>query len=455
MEFKNLEKFDKEIYDLIKSEEQKQQYKLSMIPSENFTLPAVRETLSSVFVHKYAEWESWHRYYEWNQFVDQVEDICKQRVRKVFWLDDWMDVNVQPLSWSNANLWVYNWLLKFWDTILSMFLPDWWHLSHWWSLPGIDQDGLKWQTENQEYLWWSKKVSIVSKIFNIVQYKVEKETQIFDYEKIRMLAHKYMPKMIITWWTAYPREIDYKKISQIAKEIWALYLADISHEAWLIAAWANKSPVWFADIITFTTHKTLRWPRWAIILSKKEYSSKINSWIFPWLQWWPFLNVIASICVCLKDVDTQEFKIYANQIVKNAQTIACELQKFWFNIVSWWTDKHLVLIDLRNKWLTWKNIAKALDLWWIIVNRNSVPFETGSPMNPSWLRIWTPTITTRWMKENEMILIANWINEIVELVKDFANLKTSQFLDKIDWIARIKQIQQEVKALCEKFPLEI
>ncbi len=455
MLFTHLEEYDAEVFQLIKQEEEKQANKLSMIPSENFTLPAVREALASVFVHKYAEGQINKRYYEGNQYVDALDVLCKNRIKKAFSLSENWNINIQALAGSNANLGVYNALLNPGDTILSMYLPDGGHLSHGWSYPEKDEKGLGGQIYQNVYLGGKRKVSFVSRVFNVIQYKVEPKSRLFNYNEIRKIALKYNPRLIISGGTAYPREIAYEELAKISKEVGAYYLADVSHEAGLIAAGVNKSPVGCADVITFTTHKTLRGPRGAIVISKSELSERIDSGIFPGLQGGPFEHTIASIAVCLKDVISDSFKEYAKQVIKNAQRLASNFLDKGYDVVTGGTDKHLILIDLRNKNISGRIPAKALDLAGIIVNKNSVPNETGSPMNPSGIRLGTPTITTRGMKENEMDKIAKMIDEVITKIIPFCNLKNKDFYEKAKNIDTLKNINQEVKDLCKKFPLEM
>ena len=443
-----LKNFDPEIYALIKDEEKRQNCTVDLIPSENFTIPAVREALSSVFVHKYAEGQIGARFYEGNINVDKLDTLCQERAKKAFSLDDNWSVCVQALSGSNANLGVYNSLLSVGDTILSMYLPDGGHLSHGWSFAEEDEDK---QVDSDVYLGGSRKVSIVSKIYNVIQYKTDFTTRQFNYNKIKEMAEKYRPKMIVTGGTAYPREIDYQAISKIAKEVGAYYLADIAHEAGLIAAGINKSPFNYADIVTFTTHKTLRGPRGALIICKKELEKQINFGVFPGLQGGPHEHTIAAIAVCLKDVASETFKEYAGQVVKNAQHLVSELAKHGFDIVSDGTDKHLVLIDLRNKGLNARNIAVALDLAGIVINKNTVPNETSNSVNPSGIRLGTPSITSRGMKEKEVEIIANWIVRVINAVKPIIGLKYADFVKEMKLVSELYNVQKEVSELCSRF----
>jgi glycine hydroxymethyltransferase len=442
---------DQEVAAIIRKEEDKQQFKLSMIPSENFFSSSVREAVGSVFMHKYAEGNIGKRYYEGNQFVDELEGLAIARAKKVFNLPDNWSVNVQALAGSNANLAVYLTLLNIGDTIMGMYLPDGGHLSHGWSYePKIVQD-----PENLIYLGGSRKVNISSKIFKTVQYKTNPTTQLFDYQEIERIALEHKPKLIITGGTAYPREIDYVKMKQIAEKVGAYYLADIAHEAGLIAAGVNKSPVGVADVVTMTTHKTLRAGRGALILANEEMIKKINRSVLPGLQGGPFNHSIAGICVGLGEALQPSFREYALQTVKNAQFLCSELQKYGFQIVSGGTDKHLILINLTNKKLLGKKFARALDYAGIIANMNTMPQEKKSPANPSALRLGTPWVTTRGMKESEMTLIAAWINSVMGICSEFSELEFADFEEKVKSSSEIAAIANQVQELCMKFPLEV
>ena len=387
---------DKQIHSLIKKEQKRQQEKLILIASENYTSKDVREALSSVLTHKYSEGEPGKRYYQGNEFVDQIEILTCKRALKTFGLSNtkW-HVNVKAVSASIANLAVISGLLEPGDKILAMNLTHGGHLSHGWKSPS------------------GKPISFISKIFNPIYYGVEKESQIFDYDKILKLAKKEKPKLIISGGTAYARDINHKKLADIAKKVKAYYLADVAHEAGLIAGKVLKSPFPYADVVTMSTQKTLRGPRGAIIICKKELKDKINRAIFPGLMGGPCDNVIASIGVCLKEIQSSEFKKYAKQTIKNAKTLANELKKYGFNIVSNRTDKHLILIDLRDKNINGHGASVLLDKAGLVCNKNTVPFETNSPMKPSGIRLGTPAITTRGMKEKEMKQIAKWIKEVL------------------------------------------
>jgi glycine hydroxymethyltransferase len=442
---------DPEVAAIIKREEKKQQYKLSMIPSENFFSSTVREAVGSVFMHKYSEGNIGRRYYEGNQFVDELERLTKERARKLFCLPEDWNVNVQALSGSNANLAVYLALLKMGDTIMGMYLPDGGHLSHGWS---YEPEGVHDQ-KSLVYLGGSRKVNITSRIFKTIQYKTDPNTQLLNYDEIEKIALEHKPKLIITGGTAYPREIDYNRMKQIAQKVGAFYLADIAHEAGLIAAGVNNSPVGVADIVTMTTHKTLRSARGSLILAQKDLIKKINRAVLPGLQGGPFNNNIAGICVGLGEALNHSFVEYAQQIVKNAQYLCLELQNFGFNIVSGGTDKHLILINLTNKTVLGKKYARALDYAGIITNYNTMPQETRTPLDPSALRLGTPWVTTRGMQEAEMKMIAQWMDDVMKICEEFKELGFKEFNETMKNNSQIQNIAHKVKELCLKYPLEI
>lgn len=464
-----------QIFNLIKLEQKRQNDYLEMIPSENYASKAVMKAVGSCLMNKYAEGQVGKRYYQGNEVVDQVEKLTKERILKVFGLDreEW-GVNVQPHSGCEANLAVYNALLNPGDRILSMYLPDGGHLSHGWQIG-------------------DRKVTLISKIFDVEFYKTDTKTKVFNYQKIKNQAEIFKPKMIVSGGTAYPRDIDHQAMAKTARAVGAYYLADISHEAGLIAAGLLSSPFTYADVVTFTTHKTLRGPRGAVIISRKKkidtavssgfkisglkqnqtIAGEIDSSVFPGLQGGPHLHTIAGIGVALGEIMTPEFKRHARQVVKNAQVLANGLMKSGFDVVSGGTDKHLVLIDLRNMNLSGWTVAWALETAGIVANRNTVPAETASPFYPSGLRLGTPAITTRGMKEKEMKQIVDWIKEVVDEIK--AHWKNGSKAGKngkgdpiveskkareefLSWIVTSKElikIKSEVKKLCREFPVEV
>ncbi len=452
MNLTNLSKSDPSVYKLIKKEEKRQQEKLSMIPSENFFSKSVREAVGSVFMHKYSEGNISKRYYEGNQYVDELEKLAHKRIKKLFNLPDNWSSNIQALSGSTANLAVYLAFLNIGDTIMGMYLPDGGHLSHGWSYSSTKDKSAH---KKYAYLGGDRKVHISSKIFNTIQYKTDPKTQKFNWDKIEEIAFKYKPKLIITGGTAYPRDFDYKRVKQIAKKVGALYMADIAHEAGLVATGVLNSPVGIADIVTMTTHKTLRSGRGAIILSTKENIAKINKAILPGLLGGPFNNNIAGICVGLKEALSPEFTKYAQQVIKNAKHLARFLNKYDFTLVTGGTDKHLILIDLSNKGIFGKKAAKALDIAGIVSNMNTMPGETRPPSDPSALRLGTPWVTTRGMKEKEMEKIAKYIYEVIEIAREYSKLDFDKFVEKIKTHKQIQKIQKDIKNLCMKFPLDI
>ncbi len=449
----NLKKTDKQVYKIIQKEEQRQQETLSMIPSENWFSAAVREAVGSVMSHKYAEGNINARYYEGAEYVDELETLAIERAKKAFNLPKTWGVNVQALSGSNANLAVYLALLQPGDTILAMYLPDGGHLSHGWS---FEPDKAKREADiisgSLIYKGGEKKVNISAMLYSPVQYKTSPKTHQFDYKAITEIAEKYKPKLIITGGTAYPRIINHKKIKSIAKKVGAYYMADIAHEAGLIAGDAFPSPVGIADVVTMTTHKTLKSGRGAIILAKQELIEKINRAILPGLQGGPHNHNIAGICVGLGEALTPAFKKYAHQVIVNAQTLGEALQKQGFRLVTDGTDKHFVLINLADEAILGRPFARILALAGITANYSTMPWDSRPPRNPSALRIGTPWLTTRGMKQKEMKQIATWIREAMTIASSWKDLEFSQIEEKAKKSKDIKRIAQEVKSLCKKFP---
>ncbi|HEG43740.1 MAG TPA: serine hydroxymethyltransferase [Phycisphaerales bacterium] len=404
-----LEKYDPQIYELLTQEKARQSGSLRMIPSENYVSKAVMQATGSCLTNKYAEGYPGKRYYEGQQVTDLIESIAIERAKKLFKADH---ANVQPYSGSVANVAAYSALLEPGDTIMGLSLPYGGHLTHGW------------------------KVSFTSKVYNSVQYEVDVDTGRFNFNKIEALAKKHKPKMIISGATAYPREIDFEKFGQIAKSVGAYHLSDIAHISGLVVANIHKSPVPYADIVSTTTHKTLRGPRGGMLLCKQEHAAKVDKAVFPGLQGGPHMHTLTSIAVALAEADTPEFIEYAKQVVKNAKRLAEKLLEYGFNLVSGGTDNHLILIDLRSKGIGGKKLAKALDRAKIVTNYNTIPGDPAGPANPSGLRLGTPSITTRGMKEAEMDLIAGFINRVTE---------------NIDNEAVIEQVGKEVLLLCSRF----
>lgn len=391
---------DPEIYKLIKSEEKRQKETINLIASENFVSESVLEALGSVFTNKYSEGYPDNRYYGGNENVDKLEKLCQKRALKLFKLSSqkW-GVNVQPYSGSPANLAIYLALIPLNGKIMGMRLDMGGHLTH------------------------GHKASATGKLWKQISYDVSPKTELLDYDEIMRIAKKEKPALIVCGYTAYSRIIDFKKFRKIADAVDAYLMVDMSHFVGLVAGGTYPSPFKYADVVMTTTHKTLRGPRAALIFSKKEFSEKINKAIFPGLQGGPHMNQIASVAVALAEAVRPEFKKYVRQVVKNAKTLASELQKFGWRIVSGGTDTHLFLIDTWQNGISGKMAEGALEKADIIVNKNTLPFDTRSPADPSGIRIGAPAITSRGFKEKNMIKIAKMINDGLTKQKKHAKLK--------------------------------
>ncbi len=391
--YENLKK-DREIYEILEKEEKRKENTLEMIPSENHTSRAVLEALSSVFNDKYAEGYPGKRYYGGNEHIDELEILCQERAKKVFNVPF---CNVQSYSGSPANMAVYFATLNPGEKVLGMHLNSGGHLTHGW------------------------KVNFSGKYYESVFYGVNQETSLLDYEEIEKIAKKEKPKLIFAGATAYPRIIDFKRFREIADSVGAYLCADISHIAGLVVAGVHPSPVDYAHLVTTTTHKTLRGPRGALVMTTesgikkdKDLSEKIDKAVFPGLQGGPHEHQIAAIAVCLKEAMDSSFKEYGKQIVINSKVLAEELLRSGFNLVSGGTDNHLILVDLQSKNISGKEAQKLLEDAGIIVNKNTIPFDPKPPADPSGIRLGTPAITTRGMKEEEMKQIAGFISEVIE-----------------------------------------
>jgi glycine hydroxymethyltransferase len=406
-----LRKTDPEIATAIEQEIERQRTKLELIASENFTSPAVLEAQGSIMTNKYAEGYPGKRYYGGCEFVDIAESLAILRAKELFGADH---ANVQPHSGSQANMEVYFAALKPGDTLLGMNLSQGGHLTH------------------------GSPVNFSGKYFNIVPYGVDKETEQIDFKQVRDLAKEYKPKMIVVGGSAYPRIFDFSKFREIASEVGAYVMTDMAHIAGLIVGKIHPNPVPYSDFVTSTTHKTLRGPRGGMILCKQEFAQMIDKNVFPGMQGGPLMHVIAAKAVAFKEAMTEEFQRYQEQIVKNAKAMAEELKRHGFRLVSGGTDNHLMLVNLTNKNLTGKEAEKALDSAGITVNKNTVPFDTQSPFVTSGIRIGTPAITTRGMKEAECIQIARWIATVLH---DIGNVELQ------------KKVSEEVRAFCSQFPL--
>jgi len=377
---------DPQIAELIEAEATRQFEKLRMIASENYVSLAVLEAAGSVLTNKYSEGYAGRRYYEGQQFIDPIETIAVQRAKDLFGVDH---ANVQPYSGSPANLAVYLAFASPGDTVMGMSLPMGGHLTHGWS------------------------VSVTGKWFRSVQYGVRADTGRIDLDEVRDLARRERPKIIFCGGTAIPRTIDFAAFAEIASETGAVLVADIAHIAGLIAGGAHPTPVGYADVITTTTHKTLRGPRGAMIMSTADHASAVDKAVFPGLQGGPHNQTTAAIAVALKEAAAPEFSAYAHQIVANAKALAAALSERGYSLVSGGTDNHLILIDLTAQEIGGKPAAKGLDRAGIEVNYNTVPFDQRKPFDPSGLRIGTPAITTRGLTEPHMAQIAAWMDEAI------------------------------------------
>ena len=407
--FDELSAYDKEVFSACDNELNRQRRNIELIASENIVSKAVLLAAGGVLTNKYAEGYPSKRYYGGCQCVDVVEEIARNRAKELFGAEH---VNVQPHSGANANLAVFFALLNPGDTVMGMNLQQGGHLSH------------------------GSPVNISGKYFNVVPYGVDNETARIDYDEMDRIALECKPKLIVVGASAYSRVIDFARCREIADKVGAYLMVDMAHIAGLVAAGVHPSPVPYADIVTTTTHKTLRGPRGGMILCKEEFAKQIDKAVFPGTQGGPLMHIIAAKAVALGEALTDEFKEYQKQVVKNAAVLADELSKRGVDIVSGGTDNHLMLLDLRSKGITGKELEHRLDKVRITANKNTIPNDPQSPFITSGLRIGTPAVTTRGFKEPEMKLIAGWISDIIN---DFDGNKD--------------RVLGEVQTLCEKFPL--
>ena len=409
LNFNSLKNEDKEVYEAIQSELNRQRNKIELIASENFTSEAVMEAMGSYMTNKYAEGYPSHRYYGGCEYVDIVENLARDRVKKLFNAEY---ANVQPHSGAQANMAVYFAILQPGDTVLGMNLSHGGHLTH------------------------GSKVNSSGKLYNFIPYGLDEKTGTIDYDEVERLALEYKPKLILAGASAYPRIIDFKRFREIADKVGSLFMVDMAHIAGLVAAGLHPNPVEYADFVTSTTHKTLRGPRGGIILCKEQYGKAIDKAVFPGIQGGPLMHVIAGKAVCFGEALKPEFKTYQEQIIKNTKALADELLKLNFNLVSNGTDNHLILIDLRNKGITGKELETRLDMVGITVNKNAVPFDTEKPTITSGIRVGSAAVTTRGFKEEDMIEIAHLIDSTV-----------SSFEEKQE------EIKNKVQNICNKYPL--
>ncbi len=406
-----LKDVDPKVYQSIQNETARQEYGLEMIASENYCSKAVMEAQGSVMTNKYAEGYPRKRYYGGCEFVDETEQLAIDRAKELFGADH---ANVQPHSGSQANFAVFMAALKPGDTIMGMDLSNGGHLTH------------------------GSPVNVSGLLYNVVAYGIDPETHRINYDQLEKLATESKPKLIIAGYSAYPRELDFAAYKQIADKVGALLMVDMAHFAGLVAGGVHPSPVPYADFVTTTTHKTLRGPRGGMILCTDEWAKKVNSRIFPGIQGGPLEHVIAAKAVAYGEALKPEFKTYCQQVVKNAQALANSLSEHGYDLVTGGTDNHLVLVDLTKKGITGKLAEAQLDKAAITVNKNTVPNETQSPFVTSGIRIGSPALTTRGMKEEHMTLVAEWMHQVLS---DPEN-------DSV-----LSGVRTKVKELCEQFPI--
>jgi glycine hydroxymethyltransferase len=407
----DLARTDPQIYAVIARELQRQTQKLEMIASENFVSPAVLQAQGSILTHKYAEGYPGRRFYGGCEFVDTAENLALSRVMELFGADF---ANVQPHSGTQANMAVYFAFLKPGDTIMGLDLSHGGHLSH------------------------GAGVNFSGRLYHTVTYGVDRKTEEVDFDQVAAMARRHHPRIIIAGASAYPRLLDFNRFAEIAREVEAYLLVDMAHIAGLIAAGVHPNPVPVADFITSTTHKTLRGPRGGLILAQKKYGKALDSQIFPGMQGGPLMHIIAAKAVAFKEALAPSFKRYQEQIVANARTLAREFLKRGYRLVSGGTDTHLILVDLSPTGLTGKEAEAALDLAGITVNKNAIPFDSRPPTITSGIRVGSPALTTRGMKEPEMEIIADFMHQALSNSKDQA---------------RLKKLEDMVKDLCRQFPL--
>lgn len=409
VDLKTIKSVDPEIYESMLLELERQQNNIELIASENIVSPAVMAAAGTFFTNKYAEGYPDKRYYGGCQYVDIAEKLAIERAKKLFGAEH---VNVQPHSGSNANFGVYYAMLKPGDTILGMSLADGGHLTH------------------------GAKVNLSGKVFNSVTYGVDPETGRIDYDKVLEIAKECKPQMLVAGASAYPRAIDFKRLREIADEVGCYFMVDIAHIAGLVVAGLHESPIPYADFVTTTTHKTLRGPRGGMIMCKEQYATQIDKAIFPASQGGPLMHVIAAKAVAFKEAQSEEFKNYQKQIVNNAKALSETLIKRGIKLVSGGTDNHLMLLNLVGTGVTGKDLEHLLDAARITVNKNAIPNDPEKPFVTSGVRIGTPAVTTRGMKEEDMVLIGNMIADIIE--------------KREDAVARVKE---NVLKLCKKYPI--
>jgi len=407
----DLEKIDPQVAEAIRLEEERQLQRLELIASENFASPAVRQAQGSVLTNKYAEGYPGHRYYGGCEFVDTAESLAISRAKELFAAEY---ANVQPHSGSQANMAVCFAILQPGDTIMGMDLRHGGHLTH------------------------GSPVNFSGRLYDVISYGVNRETETIDLDQVERLAREHRPKLIIAGASAYPRSIDFGFFQRVCEDIGAYFMVDMAHIAGLVAAGVHPSPVPHSDFVTSTTHKTLRGPRGGLILARQGHADKLNKGIFPGIQGGPLMHVIAAKAVAFKEALSAEFRNYQRQIVSNARRLAMELSERGYRLVSGGTDNHLMLVDLRKKGLTGAEAEITLDKAWITVNKNSIPFDPEKPAVTSGIRVGTPAVTSRGMEEEDMATIAQFIHEALEAHED---------------AEAIERVRQQVADFCSRFPL--
>lgn len=412
---KYVQQYDPEVYEALIWEEKRLKEWINLIPSENYTYPEVLEMLGTVFNDKYSEWYPGRRYYGGNEFTDKVETLAIERAKKIFRAEH---ANVQPLSGSPMNQAAYLALLEPGDTVLAMDLSHGWHLTH------------------------GAPVSHMGKIFNFIRYKTDPNNGWkINFDELMKLAKKVKPKLVLCGYTSYPRDYDYSDFKKIADEVWALTMADVSHIWGLIAAGVMANPLDYGfDVMTTTTHKTLRGPRWGMILCKKKHATKIDKSVFPGLQWGPHMHTIASLATALNRALKPEFKIRGQQVLDNAKSLAAELMKLWAKLITDGTDNHMIVLNTVESFGIDGTVAeKTLEKVWITVNKQIIPDDPNPPLRPSGIRLGTPAITSRWLKEEQAALI--W-EIIYETLSNYENE------------AKLSELKEKIKKLWAEFPLD-